>query len=241
MVLTGCRATDKPETALSDHSSNTSSEINSSEISSKIQNDDISSNNQPINDCKNNFRELYWSFDTTNDLIEGIKKVGIDEGNSENAEFYKWCLNRRNIVLPQINSKKYKVQSLEINESGRDYNAVYVNKDQSAKDIHNKIYILGYFLTSEETKKGLDYITESVVKQEIFSSNKKKGTIKNGNSRWGEYRFIDAGEDIAPAIWFIKDSTLFIIRAYPNKIDDEYADWKEEYFDYFDFKKVSLK
>lgn len=134
MVLTGCRATDKPETTLSDYSSNTSSEINSSEESpvSSMPDGRESAFTPPqpvISYSDYEPDNMVFTYDKNSDvevqlLLENFESSGSTYINGAAAEYVINQLKKFNITKkegPELHNMYWKSGSVEIRTSIGDY------------------------------------------------------------------------------------------------------------------------
>ena len=196
---------------------------------------------------------LYFPFtcESVEDFVKWTKVGGTvsigQSGNPDNPlsqRYLKWSKTADSLVVPEIKNNNYHLNWIQVMEEENGYYMqIYANKEYVNTPIHNEFDISIYALTKEQEKHNIDQVTE------WFSNIRFGRPIQNfpvnkGTCKWGEYRFINAnGTSTASRAWFIYDSFLVVISARQGGYEYrncQTGDWNEKYFDYFDFKTVSL-
>ena len=184
----------------------------------------------------------YYSYDDTtpNYLIKWAKESKIDEANEYNKHFLSWAKSNNELIVPKIKKDVYKFHACTVMPDSAGYRFVYFAGENYNPVKESTVQILILPLSDLEKDLPLLEIIEKYryeykkYPNEILHNSTK---IKQGANIIKEY-YTTVVDDKAKA--FYKTSQYFIsVAVYGGKGLE--CEWKDEYFDIFEFETVSLK
>ena len=145
---------------------------------------------------------------------------------SDNTDFIMHLKSANDILLPKMRNEEYTLMRIlvSLNESKNSYLFWFFN-DKKKLD----------FAFEPIKKEFQDKKPMAIIEDYSLLFNEKLETVEQGKAKYGEYVVLDSSQDselMAQTIFIVDD---YIITASCN------GEWKNEYFDYFDFEKVTLK